>query len=125
MLKTTTTLSVLALVLVAPVYAGDHGATNDPARAESSAKRMISDDVEGKLQRGDAKAPAEVTEARTFTRLDANGDGALQEQEVADTDIEGKPFESADANDDGKLDRDEYDDLQTLLGHQAGSAGGA
>ncbi|MEQ8663881.1 MAG: hypothetical protein RLW62_23930 [Gammaproteobacteria bacterium] len=70
MIRMTTTLSALVLVLAGPVHAGDaDGGASAATRDEATARRMIRDDVAG------------------------------------------------------KLDRCEYDDLPTVLGHQAGATG--
>ncbi len=117
MIKSTTMLSALLLVLGTQAHA-------DSARHETTAKRMIADEAEQALEQGSAKPPAAIVEARAFTRLDANANGMLEKQEVDDTDLDQQTFADADANDDGKLSREEYGTISSVLGHDAGSAGG-
>jgi hypothetical protein len=52
--------------------------------------------------------PALVAASRTFTRLDADGDGALSADEAAADPTLAAGFQAVDRNRDGSIDRDEY-----------------
>jgi len=125
MIKLGTTLSTLLLVLGTQAHAESAQLNNAAdSRHETTAKRMIADEAEKPLEHGSARPPAEVVTARAFTRLDANANGMLEKQEVQDTDLDQQTFADADANSDGKLSRKEYGTIPTVLGHEAGAAGG-
>jgi len=49
---------------------------------------------------------------KTFSELDANSDGSLDEEEVKNSGS-AQSFDDLDANSDGKVDRDEYTQSQS------------
>lgn len=85
-------LAFVALLAVAPAFAED-AKPADGAAATPAAEAAVAP----------AEAPAEAPAAPDFAKLDANADGSLSKEELAEG------FDAKDADKDGKVTKEEFE----------------